>query len=111
MEELPELKEIDDELRVMHELGEEGTVTFNKINSPIVNANFRFLNDIKDLSEGNINQEKQEIDEVKMSLKLKELSNIYGADLVGICEMKEEFYYFLVPGIILFVFDKRDLRK
>nr|WP_276576022.1 reductive dehalogenase domain-containing protein [Oceanirhabdus seepicola] len=88
-----ELKEIDDELRAMPELGEEGSVTFNKINSPIVNANFRFLSDIKELSEGKTNEVKQEINEKKMSLKLKELSHIYGADLIGICEMKEEFYY------------------
>ncbi|WBW94680.1 reductive dehalogenase domain-containing protein [Oceanirhabdus sp. W0125-5] len=89
----PELKNIDDDLREMPELGGEGTVTFSNINSPIINANFRFLSDIKELSEGNINEVKQEIDVEKMNFKLKELAQIYGSDLIGICEMKEEFYY------------------
>lgn len=89
----PDLKELDDEIRKMPEMGEEGSVTYNPINSPIVSANFRFLSDIKKLSEGTPVEIKQQVDSQTISDKLKELSRIYGANLVGICQMKEEYYY------------------
>ncbi|QZY57254.1 4Fe-4S dicluster domain-containing protein [Crassaminicella profunda] len=90
----PNKKEIDDVLRDMPNIGGEGTATYDPINSPIMDACFRFLGDIKKLSEGEINNKKvDEIDPVTMTKKLKSLSKYYNAQLVGITEMKEYHYY------------------
>ncbi|MDD2574380.1 MAG: hypothetical protein WCS98_09450 [Bacillota bacterium] len=47
----PHKKKNDEDFRAMPELGGEGTATHDPINSPIVDAAFRFLADIKKYSE------------------------------------------------------------
>ncbi len=89
----PQYKEIDDELRNMPFIGEEGTSTFNPVHSPLAIAGFQFLNDIKKLSEGQVSQKKIEIDSKIMTDKIKKLTKFFGANLVGITKMKEEHYY------------------
>ncbi len=89
----PEKKEIDDSFRKMPDLMGEGTATFDPINSPIGVSAFRFLGDIKGLSEGKVNFKKTETNPDEITKKLKGLAKYYGADLVGITRMKEEFYY------------------
>ncbi len=89
----PEKKEIDDSLRKMPDLMGEGTATFDPLNSPIGVATFGFLSDIKKLSVGKVNQKMTETDPIEMTKKLKGLAKYYGADLVGITKVKEEFYY------------------
>lgn len=89
----PHKKDKDDILREPpHVLG-EGTATYNPINSPIGEAAFRFLGDIKKFAEGRPNPNKVETDASIMTSKLKGLAKFYGASLVGITRMKEEFYY------------------
>ncbi|MBM7614080.1 4Fe-4S dicluster domain-containing protein [Alkaliphilus hydrothermalis] len=89
----PEKQEIDDTLReAPHPYG-EGTATYNPINSAIADATFHFLGDMKKYSEGKINPNKVETTLEEITKKIKGLANFYGASLVGITKMKEEFYY------------------
>lgn len=89
----PHNKEIDDELRNLPNLGSEGTATYNPIHSPIADAGFRFLGDIKQFSEGPVNTEKVDINPEEMTRKIKKFAKYFGASLVGIAEMKDYHYY------------------
>ena len=89
----PDKLEIDEELRNLPLLGEEGSVTYNSINSPIVDATFQYLADIKKYAEGDVYPVQVELSPKDMTLKLKELSKFFGAKLVGITEMKDYHYY------------------
>ena len=89
----PHLKEVDDSLRNLPPMGGEGSVMFNKINSPMVDASFKYLYDIRKLSEGPVAQNKATIDPIVMTERIKGLAKFYGAKLVGITEMKDYHYY------------------
>lgn len=89
----PHLKEEDDLMRQPPYPYGEGTATFNPVNSAIANATFRFLGDIKKFSEGEVSTNKVEVDPETITKKLKGLAQFYGADLVGIVRMKDEYYY------------------
>ncbi|MGH4121884.1 MAG: 4Fe-4S dicluster domain-containing protein [Clostridium sp.] len=88
-----DLKEGDDSLRSLPTMGGEGSVMFNSINSPIVDASFKYLYDIRKFSEGEIAPSKAEVDPVIMTEKIKGLAKFYNAKLVGITEMKDYHYY------------------
>ncbi len=89
----PKLKEVDDALRAMPPMGGEGSVMFNKVNSPIVDSAFRFLGDIRKFSEGRPSENRIDVDPAVMTEKLKGLAMFYNAKLVGITEMKDYHYY------------------
>jgi ferredoxin len=89
----PQIKEIDDTLRSMPAMGGEGSVMFNKTNSPIVDATFKYLGDIRHCCEGPISQNKIEVDPIAMTERIKGLAKLYNANLVGITEMKDYHYY------------------
>lgn len=89
----PVKKEIDDELRSLPNICGEGTATYSPINSPIADAAFRFLNDIKKFSEGEINNNKVETNPEEMTRKIKNLAKYFGAKLVGITKMEDYHYY------------------
>ncbi|WP_461205415.1 4Fe-4S dicluster domain-containing protein [Clostridium sp. DL1XJH146] len=80
-------------LRELPMMGQEGTATFNPINSPIVDGCFHFLSDIKRYSEGQANAEKTKVDSESITTKIKGLAKYYNAKLVGITKMKDEHYY------------------
>lgn len=86
-------KEIDDDIRNRPQICGEGTATYSPVNSPIAVANFRFLGDITNLVEGEINPDKVEVNDEDMTKKIKELAKYYGAKLVGIAKMEEYHYY------------------
>lgn len=86
-------KETDDTIREKPNICGPGTATYNPINSPIADANFLFLNDIRKFSEGKINPEKAEVSKEKMTKKLKGLTLHYGAALCGISAMEDYQYY------------------
>ncbi|MCK9216468.1 MAG: 4Fe-4S dicluster domain-containing protein [Firmicutes bacterium] len=86
-------KEIDDTIREKPNICGPGTATYSPVNSPIADANFLFLNDIKKFSEGKVNPNKVDVDKKEMTKKLKGLTLHYGAALVGICSMKDYHYY------------------
>jgi len=89
----PHKKEKDDILRQPPYVLGEGTATYDPINSPIGDATFRFLSDIKKYSEGEASDKIVEVDSTIMTKKLKGLASFYGASLVGITEMKDDYYY------------------
>jgi len=89
----PSKKEIDDELRTLPNIGGEGTATFHPIHSPIADAGFKFLADIKGFAEGKVKSRKVEIEPEEFTKKIKKLTKYFGAALVGITEMKDYHYY------------------
>lgn len=89
----PELKEIDEELRKLPQLGSEEGKVYDELNSPIVDASFGFLNDIKPFAEGVKSENRVEVDPEIITNKLKGLAKYYGAKLVGVTEIKENHFY------------------
>ncbi|WP_312702338.1 4Fe-4S dicluster domain-containing protein [Sedimentibacter sp.] len=89
----PHMKETDDSLRALPQMGQEGSVMYDKINSPIVDSAFRYLGDIRKYSEGAPAENKVDVDPVSMTEKIKGLAKFYNAALVGITEMKDYHYY------------------
>lgn len=89
----PELKETDDSLRVLPPMDGEGSAMFDKINSPMVDAAFKYLNDIRKFSEGTPAKEKIDVSPADITGKIKGLARFYNAELVGITEMKDYHYY------------------
>lgn len=86
-------KEIDDKIRRKPHICGEGTAMYHPVNAPIADANFKFLSDIKHLSEGPINPNKVEVNDEEMTNRIKGLTAHYGAKLVGIAKMKEYYFY------------------
>ena len=90
----PEKKVIDDEIRKKPNLCSKGTRTYDELYSPFASAPFEFLSDIKSFSDGEVNKDRKYIDNIsEFTEKLKAYAKFYGANLVGITEMKDEFYY------------------
>ena len=89
----PHLKNEDDELRALPPICGEGTATYDPINAPIADAVFKFLSDIRHLSEGTPNPKKTEVNSFVMTHRLKGLAKKYGALSVGFIPMKPEYYY------------------
>ena len=89
----PQKKNIDDSFRSRPELLEEGTTTYNKLNSPIAGSAFAFLRDIRDLCEGEISSNKIDGDSKAFTKKIKGIASLYGACLVGITKLKEKHIY------------------
>jgi len=83
----PEKKQIDDELRELPHICGEGTATFHPLHSPFADAGFRFLGDIKKYVEGDVSENKVEVE------KIKKLSKYLGAKLVGVADMREYHFY------------------
>ena len=89
----PHLKDIDESLKLLPPMGGEGSVMYNKINSPIVDAAFKYLSDIRHFSEGEVSPNKVEADPLVFTKRIKGLAGLYNAKLVGITEMKDYHYY------------------
>lgn len=89
----PEKKSIDDSIRNRPNLCSEGTMTYNEINSPMASCAFDFLNDIRHLSEGNINPIKIQGNKKTFTKRIKGLAKQYGAKLVGITKLKDYHFY------------------
>ena len=89
----PEKKNIDDSFRTRPQLLEEGTTTYNKLNSPIADSAFAFLNDIKDLCEGEISSKKIDGDSKTFTKKIKGIASLYGTCMVGITKLQDKHIY------------------
>ena len=90
----PQNKDMDDALRAMPGMSGEGTATYDPVNSPIIDACFRFLGDINKYSEGEKQPDKAPaVDMDVITKRIKGISELYNAKLVGITEMKEYHYY------------------
>lgn len=84
---------IDDEIREKPNLCSPGTETYDPVYSPIADANFEFLSDIRKFSEGPVNPVRVPVVKEEISQKLKDLAIQYGAVLSGICPMEDYHYY------------------
>lgn len=89
----PDKKEGDDHIRTLPNLLSEGTMAYHPINAKLPDAIFGILADIKDLSEGPVSEIKVETSPEEMTRKIKNIARHFGAKDVGICEMKDDFYY------------------
>ena len=90
----PENKEFDDALRAMPAMNSDKTKFFDQLDSPIVDATYGFLADIKGLVDGGIKaEEKVEATPEIFTKKLKGLAEFYGAKLTGVAELDESYYY------------------
>jgi reductive dehalogenase len=89
----PEKQELDDSLRSRPDLCEEGTMTYNEINSKMANCAFEFLSDIDHLCEKNVVNEKIKVDSKTITKRLKGLAKQYGVSVVGVTKLKEYHQY------------------
>ena len=89
----PEKKEFDDFLRSLPGFMVEEAFSFDPLNSALVNGTYNFLSDLKQHADGKPSEDVYKVDKDLLSKKLKSIAKYYGADLVGITEMQEEFYY------------------
>ncbi|MCF8009436.1 MAG: hypothetical protein K9K32_06690 [Halanaerobiales bacterium] len=89
----PEKKDIDDFLRSLPGFMVKEAFSFDPLNSGLINGTYNFLNDLKQNSKGEVSKEKYPVDKEIITDRVKSIAKYYGADLVGITEMKDEFYY------------------
>ena len=89
----PEKKELDDLLRSMPALCSPGTETYDPVNAPIAEANFRFLEDIRPLVDGETSRKRLILDPEVMTRKIKAMAVYYGAPMVGIARLGEQHFY------------------
>ncbi|UCE17975.1 MAG: reductive dehalogenase [Gemmatimonadota bacterium] len=89
----PELKTTDDKVRRMPTLYEPGSENYHVINSPVPQACFDFLEDIRGTTEAPPHAENRDIDPERMSLRLKGLAKYYGGRDAGIAVLNEGHTY------------------
>lgn len=89
----PDKKERDDMIRSKPNLCSPGTMSYDEVNSKIPEIAFGFLSDISHLSEGKKSETVTKISKEEGARRLKGLAKLYGAELVGITELKEEHLY------------------
>ncbi len=89
----PDKKGIDDMLRSRPGYGEAGTVEFDEIKSPVGNAGFALLSDIKHLADKKTDVKPKELDIGMITEEIKKWTRYFGADLVGITDVRPEHYY------------------
>ncbi|MBN2260437.1 MAG: 4Fe-4S dicluster domain-containing protein [Clostridiales bacterium] len=89
----PDKLEFDEELRTLPNLSEEGTATYDSINSRIVDGLFRFIADLRPFAEGEIIREPQVIDPETATRRIKEIARHFGASIVGITKTEDYHYY------------------
>ena len=92
-EDHPEKKEMDDSIRALPNLGSSKTPTHDRIGSPVTDALFRMLADLRPMAEGEKNPVPVESDPDLLSRWVKGLALYMGADDVGIAAMGPELYY------------------
>ncbi|GAB6280885.1 MAG: reductive dehalogenase domain-containing protein [Thermovirga sp.] len=89
----PEKRDTDDLLRSLPELGANESPTFDHMGSPVTDSLFRFLADLRPLSEGCPSSSLHENDPAKLTRWAKGLALYLGADDAGFASMKPEFWY------------------
>ncbi|WP_199533670.1 4Fe-4S dicluster domain-containing protein [Romboutsia maritimum] len=89
----PDKKDIDDSIRSRPDLCEEGTMTYNQINSPMASSAFKFLGDIKHLCEGPTSDVKVPVNSKTMTKRIKGFAKQYGACIVGITRLQDYHIY------------------
>ncbi len=90
----PDKKGVDDELRNMPNMNGNQTRFHHPFNSPMVDAAFGFLSDIKGLVEGpNASEYVTKDTSENFTKKLNGLAKFYGAKITGVAVANEKYYY------------------
>lgn len=89
----PQKQSIDDSIRARPNLCQDGTMTYNSLNSPMASSAFDFLSDIKHLSEGKPSDIKVSSNPKTMTKRIKGLAKEYGSCVVGITKLKDYHKY------------------
>jgi len=90
----PEYKVIDDQIKTLPHMGSLGTAMYDPLNSPMIDAAFHFLSDIKHLVDGPVaNVEKTMADPDTMTSRILGLAKHYGAVLCDIAPQDASYYY------------------
>ncbi|MBS4022615.1 MAG: 4Fe-4S dicluster domain-containing protein [Dethiobacter sp.] len=89
----PEKKAVDADIRAKPKLGEPGTQTYNRYDAPIMNSLFEVLANLRPLTEPKAENDKVYSDPEHMTAKLKGLAQYFGANLVGVTELRDYHYY------------------
>ncbi len=88
----PDRERDDDALRAMP-FGGASAHNRERTTSEIVESGFRYLADIKSLSEGSPIGNRQEVDPAVMTTRMKGLARFHRASLTGITRMREDHWY------------------
>jgi len=89
----PERKELDDKLRAMAGISEPGSALYHPLNSPLVDAEFMTVAELRGAVDGPVNPEVIEVDPAEMSHRLKGMARYYGAVLAGIAPLNPAYVY------------------
>lgn len=88
----PEKKEFDD---MLHELPDvcEGGSLYEPLNSKLCGAEFSFITNLLTAVDGEVSQERIEVDPATMTERIKGITKYLGADLVGIAPVEKRYFY------------------
>ncbi len=89
----PDLEKADMEFRKFPWMAEKDAPQFDKLYSPIVQAEFDFIDQVQPFFEGEISGSLENIDQDRLSAHLKNLACYFGADTAGISKLKPEYVY------------------
>lgn len=89
----PDKKSIDDSLRTRPNICEEGSMTYNEVNSKMASSAFDFLGDISHLCEAKVAENKVVSNKDIITKRIKGFAKHYGACVVGITELKDYHKY------------------
>ena len=89
----PERRERDEAIRALPSLGSPESLAYDPMGSPVTDALFSLLDDLRPLSEGTPLGEPAETDPAKLTRWALGLAHFLGADDAGIAAMAPEIYY------------------
>ena len=89
----PELKEVDDELRGKPDLCDSSAPSYDPIEASEVRSNFSLIEELRSLCEYKPSTDKLHVEPSSITDLIKLIAHDFGADLVGVAEIKPEFYY------------------
>lgn len=89
----PDKQSVDDAIRNLPGLCGVETSTYDPITAAVTQGNFHFLSDISNCVEGDAARSPVELNPGKASFTIKELAKYFGAQLVGITELKPYHLY------------------
>ncbi len=89
----PEKKERDDAIRSLPGLGAADCPTFDPLGSPVTDALFTLLGDLRPLTEGSPDREPAEKDPDVLTRWALGLAEYVGADDAAVAAMRPEFFY------------------
>jgi len=89
----PELKEVDDDLRGRPNLCDSSCPSYEPFEASEIRSNFSLVEDLRPLCEGMPSNNRFRSDSSSFTDLVKRVAHDFGADLVGVAEMKPEFYY------------------